>query len=125
MECFELDTKIISYVNNQLNDEELSEVLNHIKGCSKCREEVELFYTLSEGIRQMESDEITIYDFPESFEQKRLQDMKDVNGRKKARQVADHLIMILVLMTIFFGILYGIFHIFEYQMDIYSLLNSI
>ncbi|MCQ2492202.1 MAG: hypothetical protein MJ087_04090 [Lachnospiraceae bacterium] len=112
-------------MNNQLDDEELDEVLRHIKNCPRCLEEVELFYTLSEGIRQMESDEITIYNFPESFEQKRHQDMKDVHGRKKTRQVADHFIMMVVLLIIFVGILYGLFHIYEYQMNLYSLLSIV
>ncbi len=122
MECFEVDTKIISYVNNQLDDEEMDRVLHHIAHCEKCREEMELFYTLSEGMRQMESDEITIYNYPESFEHKRHQDMRNVEGRKTARQIADRLIIWMVLAIIFVGIMYGIFHIFEYHMELFSIL---
>lgn len=122
MECFELDTKIISYVNRQLDDDELDAFLQHIKTCKRCRDEVELFFTLTEGISQMESDEITVYDFPEEFESRRMQQMKDVVGRKSARKVADRFVILIVLSIIFAGFLYGVFHIFEYQMDLFSYL---
>ena len=122
MECFEVDSKIISYVNHQLEDEDLERVLKHINRCEKCRKEVELFYTLTEGMRQMEGEEITINNFPEAFEKSRKQEQEDIVGRRKVRHYVDFLVLIFVAMIVFLGIMYGFFHIFEYNSQIYSLL---
>ena len=64
MECFEVDTKIISYLENTLEDDELEAFLEHLNECEDCRNEVALYFTLIEGLKQMDEDEIKIFDFP-------------------------------------------------------------
>lgn len=54
MECFEVDTKIISYLENTLEDDELEAFLEHLNECEDCRNEVALYFTLIEGLKQMD-----------------------------------------------------------------------
>ena len=63
MECFEVDTKIISYLENTLEDDELEAFLEHLNECEDCRNEVALYFTLIEGLKQMDEDEIKILTF--------------------------------------------------------------
>lgn len=115
MECFEVDTKIISYIENSLKDEELEEFLHHLEHCKDCREEVELVFTLMEGLNQMDEEEIHIFDYPDAFDQKVVDDMQQVVVKKTVRQNVDRSILIFVIAMVFIGFLYGIFHIYEYR----------
>ncbi len=117
MECFEVDTKIISYLDHSLKDEELQEFLAHLEQCPSCRGEVELLFTLMEGLNQMDEEEIQISDFHAAFQERRQQQMKDVVGRKKVRRFTDRMILLFVFFMVLIGFLYGFFHIYEYRMQ--------
>lgn len=56
MTCFEAQSLIIKYLNNDLKDDEMAEFLSHIDECSDCSEELEIYYTLITGMRQLEED---------------------------------------------------------------------
>ena len=42
------------YINGSITDEELREFLKHIEGCEDCREELEIYFTVDVGIRQLD-----------------------------------------------------------------------
>ena len=115
MECFEVDTKLIAYLDHSLEDEELQAFLKHLEKCPECREEVELFFTLMEGLKQMEEDEIQISDFHQAFEERRREQLKDVVMKKACRQITDRLVLLFVFFMVLMGFIYGLFHIYEYR----------
>lgn len=115
MECFEVDTKLIAYLEGDLRDAELIAFLNHVEHCPNCRKEVELFFTLIEGMNQMDGEEIEIFDFPTEFQSRIDREMKGALKRRSYRRIADRFIMVLVSGIIFVGIIYGIFHMLDYQ----------
>lgn len=56
MNCREAEALVIPYIRNQLSDEELEGFLEHIEECANCREELEIYYTVEIGIRQLDTD---------------------------------------------------------------------
>lgn len=115
MECFEVDTKIISYLEHTLDDLELEEFLKHLNECEECRNEVELYFTLIEGLNQMDEDEIQVFDFRTEFQKQRKQRLKDVTLRKRYRGLTDRFVLFFVIAIVLLGFLYGFFHRYDYE----------
>lgn len=55
MTCQEAERLVMPYINNKLADEELEAFLEHIEGCENCREELEIYFTVEIGIKQLET----------------------------------------------------------------------
>ena len=56
MTCKEAESLVMPYIKNELTDEELFEFLEHIVHCPECREELEIYFTVDVGIRQLDSE---------------------------------------------------------------------
>ena len=56
MTCKEAESLVMPYIKNELTDEELFEFLEHIEQCPECREELEIYFTVDVGIRQLDSE---------------------------------------------------------------------
>lgn len=55
--CREAERLVMPYINDQLTEEEMEEFLKHIHTCPDCREELEIYYTVFHGLRQLDEDE--------------------------------------------------------------------
>jgi len=55
--CHAFELKIPAYIAGQLNIEEMEEFLDHVDGCGECYDELEITYSVMQGIRQLDSDE--------------------------------------------------------------------
>lgn len=56
MTCREAESLVIPFIHYELDDETAEEFLEHIDGCADCREELEIYYTVEEGIRQLDDE---------------------------------------------------------------------
>ena len=56
MTCKEAERLVMPYINDELTDEELSKFLEHMESCPDCREELEIYFTVDVGIRQLDSE---------------------------------------------------------------------
>lgn len=56
MTCKEAESFVMPYIRNELSDEVLEEFLEHIETCGNCKEELEIYYTVEVGIRQLDTD---------------------------------------------------------------------
>ena len=54
MTCREAQKLVMPYINKEISDEDLAEFLKHIDSCEECREELEIYFTVDVGIRQLE-----------------------------------------------------------------------
>lgn len=66
--CREIEKMVMPYINHQLDEVQLEQFLKHIKSCSSCREELEIYYTVSLGLRQLDSGS-GVYDIAGSLEE--------------------------------------------------------
>ena len=45
--CKEAEKMVMPYIDEELSEDKLDEFLEHIEGCRQCREELEIYYTVS------------------------------------------------------------------------------
>lgn len=56
MTCKEAQGLIMSYINDKLDVNQLEKFLEHIEYCSDCKEELEVYFTLLTGMKQLDED---------------------------------------------------------------------
>ena len=54
MTCREAERLVMPYINGSITDEELKAFVEHIDHCPDCREELEIYFTVDVGIRQLD-----------------------------------------------------------------------
>lgn len=89
MTCREAESHVMPFIHYELDDETAEEFLEHIDGCAGCREELEIYYTVVEGIRQLD-DEIGTSNIKGAMEadlretRQRLYSIRILNGIRYA-----------------------------------------
>ena len=54
MTCREAERLVMPYINGSITDGELKAFVEHIDICPDCREELEIYFTVDVGIRQLD-----------------------------------------------------------------------
>ena len=54
MTCREAERLVMPDINGSITDEELKAFVEHIDHCPDCREELEIYFTVDVGIRQLD-----------------------------------------------------------------------
>lgn len=57
MDCRTFESKIPAYIAGQLKIEEMQEFLDHAKSCRECYDELEITYSVMQGIRELDSED--------------------------------------------------------------------
>lgn len=81
MNCLEAQSKIIAYIDDDLEDQELKSFILHVQSCKDCMEELELHYILIVGTKQMDEGGNITSDFLKELHGKLNSQLKEV--RKK------------------------------------------
>lgn len=101
MTCKEAQSLVIPFVRHQMDDEKMEEFLEHIESCKNCAEELEIYYMVEAGIRQLDSDGED-YDIKGDLERDLRSSRKrlaKVYGCSVARYAADTVMFLSVLVT--------------------------
>ena len=56
MTCKEAESLVMDYIRHDMDVQTMEEFLEHIDGCENCQEELEIYYTVEAGIRQLDAD---------------------------------------------------------------------
>ncbi|MDO4556812.1 MAG: zf-HC2 domain-containing protein [Lachnospiraceae bacterium] len=70
MDCLKAQTCITSYVEEELTGSDLKEFLIHMEECPGCREELEIYYTLLIGTKQLDEGILTTSNFTKELDNK-------------------------------------------------------
>ncbi len=54
MNCKEAEKTIPSFLNDELDGDDLADFLEHIEECPECKEELSIQFLVSEGLEQLE-----------------------------------------------------------------------
>ena len=54
MNCQETQRLVMPYIQDELTPEELEGFLEHVEACPDCREELEIYFTVALGLRQLD-----------------------------------------------------------------------
>ncbi len=102
MTCKEAEGLVLPYIHHELSDEVTEEFLEHIDGCENCREELEIYYIVEEGIRQLDGDTGN-YNIKGDMEEDILESRQRLYVKRLlsiARYASDTLIVISILVTL-------------------------
>lgn len=69
MTCQEAERLVTPYIKDELSGDELEAFLNHIDECESCREELEIYFMVDVGLRQLDNGSGT-YDIAGDLERK-------------------------------------------------------
>ncbi len=97
MNCLEAQSKIVAFIENKLNDDETVEFVKHIRSCENCSEELEIYYTLLVGMKELDEDKELSSNFKEKMEEKLNLDYRHVKNRRRIKST--FVIMILLGIT--------------------------
>ncbi len=83
MNCLEAQSKIVAFIEDKLEDSESLEFVRHIRSCENCAEELEIYYTLLVGMKQLDEDRELSTDFKAQMEEKLNMKYKHIQNRRK------------------------------------------
>lgn len=53
--CKQAEKMVMPFIDYQLSEQELEDFLIHVETCPSCKEELEIYYTVSAGLKQLDS----------------------------------------------------------------------
>ena len=83
MTCLEAQSKIIAYIDHNLEKDEKIEFLTHVKNCQDCKEELNIYYTMIEGMRQLDGNLPLSKDFTLELNNRIERELKQNRKRKE------------------------------------------
>lgn len=120
MTCLEAQNLITPFINDQLDIPTLEDFINHINHCDDCREELEVYYTLLTGMKQLDDDKNLSGDFHVDFVNK-LRKAEERIKRKKIHNIRKRVSLLVTIVII--GVISGL-GIKEYVVDEFINENS-
>lgn len=93
MNCLEAQSQIMAFIDNKLPDEELREFIKHVKNCENCAEELEIYYTLIVGMKQLDESDNLSTNFAEELNKKLDEEMTRMTAVKR---IATSTIMLVI-----------------------------
>lgn len=103
MNCLEAQSKIVAFVEDKLEDGELLEFVRHIRSCENCAEELEIYYTLLVGMKQLDEDQELSTDFKSQMEAKLNIEYKHIQNRRKLTGSSIAIIAVAIVTVAIFG----------------------
>lgn len=99
MNCLEAQGMIMKYINDELSGPQLENFLNHIDNCPDCREELEIYYILTKGMKQLDDDYVTTYNFHDAFEKDLEKSKKDMDISSRGYLFKSIMLDIIILLV--------------------------
>ena len=91
MNCLEAQSKIMAFIENQLPDDELREFIKHVRSCKNCYEELDIYYTLIVGMKQLDESDNISTDFKNALD-KHLEE--EMNRLTTVKRIANSTILV-------------------------------
>lgn len=63
MNCIDVQRLIMPFINDELDMEQLEDFVHHVNSCPDCMEELEVYYVLLAGMKQLDEDKELSNDF--------------------------------------------------------------
>lgn len=101
MTCLEAQSKIIAYIDHNLEKDEKTDFLRHIKNCEDCKDELNIYYTMIEGMRQLDGNLPLSKDFTAELNNRIERELKQ---NKKKQEFLRSSICIVIIGVLGFGI---------------------
>jgi hypothetical protein len=85
MTCLEAQSNIMAFIDKKLPEDKVNDFVRHVKNCPNCSEELEIYYTLIVGTRQLDNNEELSKDFDKDLQNELLRISNKVKKAKRFR----------------------------------------
>lgn len=97
MNCQEIQSKVIPFINDELDGNECREFVEHVRICRKCREELSVYHAIYSIVDQLDNDrEMTDGSYEEELERELNQTEQEVLWEGYARKLCYVILIILI-----------------------------
>lgn len=103
MTCLEVQSKLIAYIDNHLEKDEKIDFLRHIQCCEDCKEELNIYYTMIEGMRQLDGNMPLSKDFTEELNNRMERELRHARTKREFFSSS----IIIVVLGLFGFIVFG------------------
>ena len=97
MNCLEAQSKIMAFIENKLPDDELREFIKHVRSCKNCYEELDIYYTLIVGMKQLDESDNISTDFKNALDRHLDEEM---NRLTTVKRIANSTIMVVIVLVV-------------------------
>ena len=104
MTCLEAQSVIMAYIDGKLSKEQKIQFLKHVATCSNCKEELNIYYTMIVGMRQLDENQPLSKDFSLELDNRIRSELK--NDRKKRSFFKSSMCLIVISIIGFLIVLY-------------------
>ena len=63
MNCQNAQSMVLNFINNKIDKEETKAFIEHVRDCKDCWEELEIYYVMLVGLKQLDEGEELAADF--------------------------------------------------------------
>ena len=102
MDCREAQALIVPFIEGELTDEQTEAFIQHIENCTDCYDELEVYYIVMVGVKQLDEEEHMLVDFKGDLK-KYISNKKEQIARKHSRSTRRKLggmVMIVLLLCV-------------------------
>lgn len=97
MNCLEAQSKIMAFIENKLPDDELREFIKHVRSCKNCYEELDIYYTLIVGMKQLDESDNISNDFKNALDRHLDEEM---NRLTTVKRIANSTILVVIALVV-------------------------
>ena len=99
MNCQNAQSMVLNFINNKLDKEETRAFIEHVRDCKDCWEELEIYYVMLVGLKQLDEGEELAADFRKKLQNEVESRYVEIEREAKRKQIAK-IITILVTAAI-------------------------
>ena len=114
MNCQNAQSMVLNFINNKLDKEETKEFIEHIRSCKDCWEELEIYYVMLIGLKQLDEGEELAADFKEKLQNEVDSRYLEIEKNSKRKYAAKIVIVLTIAAMLIWMFVYLVFAMFLY-----------
>ena len=99
MNCQNAQSMVLNFINNKIDKEETKAFIEHVRDCKDCWEELEIYYVMLVGLKQLDEGEELAADFRKKLQNEVESRYVEIEREVKRKHIAK-IITILVTAAI-------------------------
>ena len=97
MNCQNAQSMVLNFINNKLDKEETRAFIEHVRDCKDCWEELEIYYVMLVGLKQLDEGEELAADFRKKLQNEVESRYVEIEREAKRKHMFAYLISAMLL----------------------------
>ena len=112
MTCLEAQSNIMAFIEKKLPDDVIPGFVKHMRYCKNCREELEIYYVMLIGLKQLDEGEELAADFKEKLQNEVDSRYLEIEKNSKRKYAAKIVIVLTIAAMLIWMFVYLVFAMF-------------